>query len=193
MIRKTLYHEGSKKQFIERNTWEVTPMLRKPNFRMTLNERQQYLLDETIRGLECEAYRAATVMGWNLAYDYILQWIDNHHLAQFNRIMAKYQKKPISHYADFTAKGAPDEFQVFDICRGLKLISGTLHAHLCQYLRHSKDFTHGNFRTPSPARTNSYLEQVLDIITKPPFHVTPTEKPQDQPQIVQQKPTEVPG
>ena len=50
---------------------------------------QKTLLNETTLCLECGAYRAAAVMGWNLAYDYIRQWAFDKQLTAFNQGLAK--------------------------------------------------------------------------------------------------------
>src|SRR5438132_1603016 len=74
-IHLTLDHESKGRQVIALNTGGVSAKLRNLPARVALNDTQRHLLDETIRCLECAAYRAAAVMGWNLAYDYIRRWL----------------------------------------------------------------------------------------------------------------------
>ena len=51
------------------------------NLRGELSDpQQQVFLDETLKCLRIDANRAAIVMGWNLAYDHLRQWVFRHHL-----------------------------------------------------------------------------------------------------------------
>jgi hypothetical protein len=45
---------------------------------------QMIFLDEAITCLRAGAYRAAVVMGWNLAYDHVRRWVFKNHLPAFN-------------------------------------------------------------------------------------------------------------
>lgn len=74
-IRHALEHESKSREIIVLNTGGVSPKLHHLPTKLTLNNTQQHLLDETIRCVECAAYRGAAVMGWNLAYDYIRRWM----------------------------------------------------------------------------------------------------------------------
>lgn len=83
-ISRTLYAEAREKQLVAVNAGAVCQHLRDLSSRVSLSEIQQRLQAETIACIESGAYRAAVVMGWNLAYDYLRQWVFDNHLAPFN-------------------------------------------------------------------------------------------------------------
>jgi len=60
---------------------------------------ERAFLLETINCYRVKAYRAATVMAWNLAFDHVLRWVINDatRLTKFNAsLQAKYPKKQLS-------------------------------------------------------------------------------------------------
>ena len=179
-VSKVLYNEASNRQTLALDPNEVTKRLRDfpthlPSGK-TLTVAQTELLNETIRCIECGAYRAAAVMGWNLAYDYMRQWAFDTKLAELNAGFAKVcpkKKLPIVHYSDFFDKDAPNERNVIDAIANQDsgpIINGEVCDHLVQYLRYRNKYAHPTTeKSASAAKTNAYIEHLIDIISLPTF------------------------
>jgi len=175
-VESVMDHEASSRHAITLNTTGVSPRLRKLPTELSLSESQTHLLDETIRCLECESYRAAIVMGWNLAFDFIRQWAFDIHLAAFNGELATYTKKggasryrPITTYEDFFQPDPPGERTVLDILYDINVVTEIPFNELCRHLRYRNNYAHPNFRLPTASKANAYIEELIDIITGPPF------------------------
>ena len=139
-----------------------------------LTDQQHELLNETIRCIECGAYRAGAVMGWNVAYDYIRTWLVSNKLAELNTGLAKAapRRKQIAAYSDFYDKRSPDERTIITAMghqASGPIIGGETHDHLVQYLRYRNKYAHASEKAASAAKTNAYIEHLIDIITSPPF------------------------
>ena len=174
-IRNALILEANGKPLLLLDTAGVSARLRALDA-PTLKPAQKLLLDETVACIECGSYHAATVMGWNLAYDFIRDWIFSKHLASFNTsLVATYQRRgqpkydPISSYDDFFSKDAPSEREVLDTAKDCGAIGGAVHDHLCQYLRHRNDSAHPTDKVLTRDQTNAYIENLIELITRPPF------------------------
>jgi hypothetical protein len=178
-VAKVLYNEADNRQTIAIDASEVSKRLRDlPGLLPTgrpLTDSQTELMDEAIRCIECGAYRAAAVIGWNLAYDYIRTWVlDSGHLDNLNAGLSRVcpQKTPITYYCDFFDKDAPIERNVIDALAHQEsgpIINGELHDHLVQYLRYRNRYAHATAKAASAAKTNAYVEHLIDIITTSPF------------------------
>ncbi|HEV2750556.1 MAG TPA: hypothetical protein VGV12_08550 [Gemmatimonadales bacterium] len=87
---------------------------------------ERAFLEEVIRCHKARAFRATTVMAWNLAFDHVLHWllVDATRLATFNaRIPVVYPKKrgfAISKFEDFEEL---KEREVIEVCNSASLIS----------------------------------------------------------------------
>ncbi len=171
--------EAEKRQTIALETSEVSQRLRDLPLLLpgsnVLTDAQQQLMVEAIRCIECGAYRAAAVMGWNLAYDYMRQWVvDNNKLGDLNNGLTRvaHNRKQIVSYEDFFDKDAPSERNMIDAMAHQDsgpLIGGELHDHLKQYLRYRNKYAHASEKPASAFKTNSYIEHLIDIITAAPF------------------------
>ena len=142
-----------------------------------LNVRQTYLFQETSRCLETGAFRSAIVMGWNLLYDMIRQWVfaDKTKLGAFNGELAKIQDKSgkpkyiaIADYTDFFDKDAPGEKVVLDVCKDANLIGGNLYDDLRGYLRQRNTYAHATDSQPTVNQANAFLDHLVDVIAKLP-------------------------
>ena len=117
-------------------------------------------------------------MGWNLAYDYIRQWVFNNHLAAFNAsLTTEYTRRSgnpvysaISEYSDFFS-GTPSERTVIDTCELANIFGEKIRDNLRFLLRRRNDYAHPTFRTPTREQTNAYVKDLLDIICDSPFTV----------------------
>jgi hypothetical protein len=171
VLNHQMMAEAHKKQMIALATSDVATELRDlPTKRPRLTDTQMKLLEETIRCLEVQAFRSATVMGWNLAYDIVRQWIFDNHLTQFNTdLTAKYPSMgvQIAAYSDWF-DGKPTEYQVLDACKQ-NIITGRVNDRLGHYLRERNDCGHANFKNPTMERTNGYIQSLLEIVNDKPF------------------------
>ena len=154
----------------------VTSRLRQLRTVATLTSVQQHLLDETMRCIEVESYRAAVIMGWNLIYDYVRQWIFDNKLSQFqNHLQTMYPKKTtVKKYQDFFASDNPlTEYEFLNVLRGranqANIVRDRVVEDLVHYLRQRNNYAHPNFTMPSAHKTNAFIECLLDVISEPPF------------------------
>ena len=175
-IWRTLYSEVGEQFVVSVNIGLVSQQLRQLPTALSLTATQTDLLNETVTCIECGAYRAGVVMGWNLAYDYIRQWVFDNHLAAFNSTLTTlYLRKDgksiydsIETYDDFTS-GKPGERTVIDTCYHSSLIGEHLRDNLRFYLRRRNSYAHPTFTAPSADQTNGYIKDLLDTITSSPF------------------------
>jgi len=142
---------------------------------------QRHLVAETMRCIESGSFRAAVVMGWNLAFDYLRHWVwrATKRRASFNTALKArcttktglpVYPKGIRRYEDFfTAKPMLNEWTVLEVMRDARLISVPVHDKLCHYLRERNNFAHPNFRKPSDHKASAFIEDLLDIVTDSAF------------------------
>jgi hypothetical protein len=173
-IGNVLYKEAQERMTIRLDRNEVSRRLRELPRLVQLTDEQMELVNETIRCIECGAYRAAAVMGWNLAYDCIRRSVFANELSALNAGLAKEcpRKKPIAQYEDFFDKDAPLERHIIDAMSRPEsgpIIGGELHDTLVQYLRLRNKYAHASEKPASAQKTNAYIEHLIDIITARPF------------------------
>jgi hypothetical protein len=141
----SLDHEAKGRPLAVLNIAGVSQKLRTLPTKVTLNDTQRHLLDETIRCIECEAFRAGSVMGWNLIYDYLRRWVwdDPTRRAAFNAsLMAKTNRagdpiypSGLAAYEDFyTIRPVLGERDVLETMRDAGLLTG-VYDKLAGYLR----------------------------------------------------------
>lgn len=124
---------------------------------------QRSFLDETLKCLRVHAHRAAIVMGWNLAFDHLRQWVFRHHLSQFNtELTTRWMKKsknydPVTNYENFP-KG---EYLVLDVCEKAKLIGGHERDILFEGLRSRNRYAHPTPAVATPAIAAGFIENLL--------------------------------
>lgn len=175
-IAEIIVKEARQRQTIVLDSGFVSDRLKNLPTQLVLTDSQNYLLQETVRCLECGIYRSTAVMGWNLAYDYIRQWAFNNHLADFNTELTSILNKkgqpvfdPINDFTDFMKSDAPSERTVLDILLAANKIGGNPHEDLKKHLRQRNHYAHPSDRVPTHHQVNSYIEDLIDIITRPPF------------------------
>jgi hypothetical protein len=176
-ILESLLEETGKKQIVVLAKTSISGRLR----RLTrLTPIQRHLVTEAVRCMETGSYRAAVVMGWNLAYDRVRHWAweNAKRRADFNKSLKTHTTrtgspvyaKGIRKYEDFfTIKPALSEWSVLETMKDAGLISGVVHDRLCHYLRERNNFAHANFRKPSEHKASAYIEDLLDLIEDYPF------------------------
>jgi len=177
-IGAVLYREAIQRKTLSLESGDVSERLRRLSSRLgagkKLSDAQKELHSEAIRCIECGAYRAAAVMGWNLAYDYIRQWAFDNRLVDLNKGLAKVcpPKTPIARYEDFFGKDAPNERQVIDALAEKDsgpIVGGKLHDHLVQHLDDRNKYAHASEKVATAYKSNAFIENLIDIITAAPF------------------------
>lgn len=161
--------ESETRRMIVLRSADVSPKLREFGMR-TLTDVQSRLLDETVRCLEVGAYRSAVVMGWNLVYDYVRQWVFDHKRDELNaELTSKYKgATALNTYSDFFAKNAPSEHQILEACAG-RVLGTRITDPLKTLLRERNDYAHSNFHDPTLHQANYFIEQCLKVVNGPPF------------------------
>lgn len=170
-IRNALQHDLTDKQLVVLQQGLVSARLRNlPNV-ITLTPTQDALLQESIRCFEVEAYRAAMVMGWNLAYEIVRWWAFQKHPTEVEsyRLQLYPKKSEITKYEDLFASEKPlGEFEFLQVLRGpsgqKNIIPVKIVNDLEHYLRLRNNYAHPNFTIPSASKANGYIEYLLDII-----------------------------
>jgi len=172
-IHETVKKQAQERRLILLQSSSVSFKLRELAKQRTLNTRQKNLFDETVSNLETGAYRSAVVMGWNLAYDIIRQWVfDNAtRLVAFNTELAKFlihksgkpKFDPVVNYPDFYDIG---EKIFLDVCKDANLLSGNLYDELRNYLRQRNAYAHASDSHPTVYQANSLIDHLVDAIAK---------------------------
>lgn len=175
-IHRTIYAEAGEQHAIAVNIGVVSQELRQLPNDLTLTSTQQDLVSETVTCIECGAYRSGVVMAWNLAYDFIRQWIYDNHLAEFNNDLTTFYVRrnggpifsAITDYDDFCS-GKPDERTVIDTGCRASLFGERIRDNLRFYLRRRNNYAHPTFTSPSADQTNGYVKDLIDTIKAAPF------------------------
>jgi hypothetical protein len=180
VAHETITGAAESRLTIALDTGGVSAKLRSlPQQLTNLNPAQTSLMAETIRCLECGAYRSAAVMGWNMAFDYIRQWVFDNHLLSFNgALTTNYVNRrggnpiydAIADYADFLKSDAPGERIVLDTCNSAGIVTGNVYEDLKVHLRQRNVYAHPSGREPTAIQVNAYIEHLIDIILGNPFN-----------------------
>jgi hypothetical protein len=139
--------------------------------RGTLTTVQTYLYSEAVKCLETGAYRSAVVMGWNLIYDRLRNWVftDAARLGSFNTELAKILNRagsamynPIVNYEDFYE--GPNEAKCIDLLKDARIAGEKDHGKLRTYLRRRNEYAHASDKQPTASQANGLLEDLLDTL-----------------------------
>lgn len=124
---------------------------------------ERAFLDETIKCFGAGAYRAAIVMGWNLAYDHLLDWVLKNHLAAFNAAWPATFKKPlvVANRGDFAdAK----EAHVIQVCRAAGFITADLKKMLDEKLDRRNSAAHPSDIVVGQAQAEAFIDDLLQNV-----------------------------
>lgn len=111
------------------------------------NLAEKTFLNETIICYRAQAYRAAIVMAWNLAYDHLCSYIFNNKLKEFN-VQYPISFAKLHAKATMTAVATMDDFaelkesQVIQICRSANIISNDVYKILNEKLGTRNTYAH---------------------------------------------------
>jgi hypothetical protein len=131
-----------------------------------INER--VFLQETLNCYRVQAYRAAIVMAWNLAFDHILRWIigDAVRLAKFNAaIVTRYPKRAgttVSQYDDFSEEFK--ESEIIEICRTADLISKNQKQILDEKLKRRNIAAHPSSVTVTQPQADDAISDLVNNV-----------------------------
>ena len=140
-----------------------------------LKTHEQTILHECIRCLETGAYRAAIVMGWNLAYEHVRQWIfqNKARLSKFNSELTSRNRTktlkydPIDSYDDFMLLG---EHFCIEVAYAAGLWNKQQNQILQNALTDRNHFAHPSLRKVTSYSAAGYIDNlVVNIITAADF------------------------
>jgi hypothetical protein len=137
-----------------------------------LTDPQKMLVGEVEKCLQVGAFRSAVVMGWNLVYDYVRQWVFDNKLKEFNSELTSLPKSPspIVAYSDFFRHDVTrQERKLLDLCRPNTILGGRVTESLIRHLDDRNDYAHANFLDPTVHQTNCFIENCLKVLNGPPF------------------------
>lgn len=127
------------------------------------NQAQKVFLNETIACCTGRAYRAAIVMGWNLAYSHLCDRIFTSYLTAFNANRFKISSKltDVAKRTDFQEYG---ERQVIDICKAAGIVDKSIYKILQERLDRRNMAAH-------PSSVIFTSSQAEDLITDLVYNV----------------------
>lgn len=136
------------------------------------------IITDTIRCLQAGAFRASIVMGWNLTYEHVRQWIyksKRKRLKQFNGVLTTKNKSanvkydPIKDYDDFYLLG---EKFVLCIAYEAGLLTKQYHQILENALTDRNHFAHPSNRKATASTASGYLDNLIaNILTEAHFAI----------------------
>lgn len=137
------------------------------------NVAEREFLNEALICFEHNAYRAAIVMTWNLAYSHLLEFILAHHLASFNSKYqamlpgkwAKAKAKPIATYDDFSVD--LKESEVLEIAKASNAITNDVYKVLEPKLGRRNSAAHPSSVTIGPLQMEEFIDDlVTNVVLK---------------------------
>lgn len=176
-VREKARHEVAGQLVLKLEISSVTESLRALQQTVTIDQ-EQILLADALRCLECGAFRAAIVMGWNLTFERLRRWIfrsPRKRKAAFNAALVTKPKsknvnhKPLQIYEDFYELS---ERQILDIAYEAKLFSKQKHQVLINALSDRNHFAHPSSRRATSATAAGYIENlVVNILQDDTFRI----------------------
>ncbi|MDP3221073.1 MAG: hypothetical protein Q8S73_43720 [Deltaproteobacteria bacterium] len=171
-IHDTVQTQAKEQRLVLLQPSSVSAKLRQLASRGSLNTCQTYLFDETVSNLETGAYRSAVVMGWNLAYDIIRQWVFDGpaRLASFNaelvKIVDKNGKPKFDQVVEYSQFHDIGEKVVLDVCKGAGVFGGNLYDDLRLHLRQRNAYAHASDMHPTMSQANALIDHLVDAVAK---------------------------
>ncbi|MBD2539810.1 hypothetical protein [Coleofasciculus sp. FACHB-SPT36] len=126
---------------------------------------EQVFLQEAIACFRCGAFRAAIVMSWNLAFDHLCNYVLKLHLTAFNmQLPIKYPKRHITPIATRDDFSELKEFDVIEICKSAKIISGNLQKILQEKLRRRNMAAHPSSEVISQLQAEDFISDLVNNV-----------------------------
>ncbi len=136
---------------------------------------EREFLDEALICFRNQAFRAAIVMCWNLAFDHLLNFVLKHHLAKFNAQWAtslpkrnqKARVQQIGHRDDFSEL---KESEVLTICKGAAIINPDVYKILDEKLDKRNTAAHPSTAKIGQIQAEGVIDDlVTNVILKLPL------------------------
>ncbi len=129
-------------------------------------------LDEALTCFQHEAFRAAMVMAWNLAYHHLCDFVLKNKLAEFNQRWPlnypgqhKNAQKRIAKMEDFADE--LKESEVIAICASARIVTGDMQKVLNVGLQRRNIAAHPSSATITPLQAEAHIEDlVLNFVLK---------------------------
>jgi hypothetical protein len=126
---------------------------------------EQVFLQEAIACFRCEAYRAAIVMSWNLAFDHLCNYVMKSHLTAFNtQLQIKFQKPRIKEIKTRDDFNELKEFEVIEVCKSARIISGNLQKILQEKLRRRNMAAHPSSDVISLLQAEDFITDLVNNV-----------------------------
>ena len=133
---------------------------------------QRTFLDEALTCFRHEAFRAAMVMAWNLAYHHLCDFVLKNKLAVFNQRWPlnypgqhKNAQKQIAKMEDFADE--LKESEVIAICASARIVTGDMQKVLNVGLHRRNIAAHPSSSTITPLQAEAHIEDlVLNFVLK---------------------------
>jgi hypothetical protein len=127
------------------------------------NTNEKVFLEETLLCLEVGAYRAAIVMGWNLAFDHLRRFVFVHKLTEFNSILTTQVRKKKSTYGPVVKiEDFPEgEFFTLEVCREAGILLKPHFTILDNALKDRNLFAHPSQVQASPAIAAGHIDKLV--------------------------------
>jgi hypothetical protein len=133
---------------------------------------QRTFLDEALTCFRYEAFRAAMVMAWNLAYHHLCDFVLKNKRTDFNQRwpinypgMHKNGQKEIAKMEDFADE--LKESEVIAICASARIITGDMQKVLNVGLQRRNTAAHPSGTTITPLQAEAHIEDlVLNFVLK---------------------------
>jgi hypothetical protein len=126
------------------------------------NLAERAYLEESLKCVRCEAYRAAIVMCWNVAYDHLCMQILNHHLAPFNAKMVALFPKEKTVVADREDFFEFNEARVLEVCRAAAITDKNVHGVLEASLKVRNRAAHASGSVFKQPQAENYILELIN-------------------------------
>jgi hypothetical protein len=125
---------------------------------------QQSYLDEALRCFRAEAWRAAAIMAWNLAFDHLCGFVVTRKLAEFNGAYPTIGKKKPATIAQRSDLQELKESEVILVCRTARITDGTQHKCLERNLGIRNDIAHPSAVSFEQPNSEAFILEVVQTI-----------------------------
>jgi hypothetical protein len=130
---------------------------------------EREFLDEALKCFRASAFRAAIIMSWNLAYDHLLSFVLQHHLAAFNAQWPRSFSKQNAQ-ARVQAITARDHFaelkesEVLNICKAAGIISPDIWKIMDEKLGKRNSAAHPSGVVIGPPQAENFIHEIVNNV-----------------------------